>query len=207
VAANATSPVTNSASVSGGGEANLANDTATDATTLTSFTVGAAVSTMTATSGQTVTYNITLSPVGGSVTTLVTFSAVTTAPETTLSFNPQQVTPGANPATTVLSVKTTMGKGFFTEHVKPNAAPFAAILFPMGLVFMVGIGAGKYKNNKKVAGWIALVLVISFLGMGMLGCASHNVEDLGTAPGTYVITVTATSGGVQQSVNLSLVVQ
>jgi CSLREA domain-containing protein/uncharacterized repeat protein (TIGR01451 family) len=207
VAGNAVSPVTNNASVSGGGEANLANDTATDSTTLTSFTVGAAVSTMTATSGQTITYNITLSPVGGSVTTVVTFTGVTNAPQTTLSFNPAQVTPGANPATTVLTVKTTKGKGFFTEHIKPNTAPFAAILFPMGLVFLVGIGAGKYKNNKKVTGWIALILVVSVLGMGMLGCASNNVEDLGTAPGTYVITVTATSGAVQQSVNLTLVVQ
>jgi hypothetical protein len=207
VAANAVSPVTNTASVSGGGETNLANDTATDATTLTSFTVGAAVSTMTATSGQTVTYNITVTPVGGSVTTLVTFTGVTNAPQTTLSFNPVQVTPGANPAATVLTVKTTKGKGFFTQHVGPNAAPFAAILFPMGLVFLVGMGAGKYKNNKKFTGWIALILVVSIMGMGLLGCANNNVEDLGTAPGTYVITVTATSGGVQQSVNLTLVVQ
>jgi hypothetical protein len=141
------------------------------------------------------------------VTTLVTFSAVTSAPETTLSFAPAQVTPGASPASTVMTVKTTMAKGFFTKRIGPNAAPFAAILFPMGLVFMVGMGAGKFKNNKKVTGWITLILVVSFLGIGMLGCASHNVEDLGTPPGTYVIAVTATSGTVHQSVNVTLIVQ
>ncbi len=209
VAANAANPLTNNASVSGGGEANLTNDTATDATTIATFIFTAPVSTMTIRAGQIATFNLTVTPVGGAVTIPVSFTDVTTAPKTTLAVNPMQVTPGASPASPVLTAQTTPGLGFVAQQTLPRGAPLAAILFPMGLVVLARIGAGRYGKNKKVAGWIALVLVVSCFGMGLMGCAGmqQNFQNLGTTPGTYVIMVTASAGGTQQTLNLTLIVQ
>jgi hypothetical protein len=109
----------------------------------------------------------------------------------------------------VLTAVTTPGLGFVSQQNKPGSAPFAAILFPTGLIVLTGLGAGKYKKNKKLTGWIALILVLSFFGLGVMGCAGNqaNFENLGTTPGTYSITATATVAGTQQTLNLTLIVQ
>lgn len=79
----------------------------------------------------------------------------------------------------------------------------------MGLIVLTGLGAGKFRKNKKFTGWIALILVISFFGMGVMGCVGNqaNFENLGTPPGTYTITVSALAAGTQQTVVLTLIVQ
>jgi hypothetical protein len=209
VAANAANSVTNNASVSGGGEANLANDTAADVTIISTFTITSVPSTATIRAGQAAVFTLTITPVGGAVTVPITFTDVTTALKTTLTFVPTQVTPGASPATVVLTVQTTAGLGFVGQKTGTSAAPLAAILFPMGLVVLAGIGAGKYRKNKKFTGWIALVLVVSFFGMGLMGCAGNqqNFQNLGTPPGTYPVTVTGSAGGTLQNLNLTLIVQ
>jgi uncharacterized repeat protein (TIGR01451 family) len=209
VAANASNPVTNNASVSGGGEANLANDTAADVTIVSTFTIASVPTTATIRAGQAAIFTFTITPVGGAVTVPIVFTDVTTATKTTLAFLPSQVSPGANPATAVLTAQTTGGLGFIAQKTGPSVAPFAAMVFPMGLVVLVGIGAGKYRKNKKFVGWVALVLIVSFLGMGLMGCAGtqQNFQNLGTPPGTYSITVIGTAGGALQNLSLTLIVQ
>jgi uncharacterized repeat protein (TIGR01451 family) len=209
VAANAASPVTNNVSVSGGGEVNLANDTAADVTTISTFTLTTTNATMTVRAGQTATYNLTITPVGGAVTIPVTVMGVTTAPKTTVSLLPAQVTPGANPASISLSAATTPGLGFLSEKPNGTSAPMVAILFPMGLVVLTGLGARKNKKNKKFSGWIAIILVVSFFGMGVMGCVGtqNNFQNLGTTPGTYTVTVAASAAGTQQTLNVTLIVQ
>lgn len=219
VAANATSPVTNQAVVSGGGEVNLTNDTASDVTTISSFTLTSSNATMTVRAGQTATFNLTITPVGGAVTIPVTLTGMTTSPLTTIALGQTSVIPGANPTSITLTAATTAGLGLLSQQLPPNfvppnsapsnSTPFAAMLFPFGLIVLTGLGASKYKKNKKFAGWIALILVLSFFGMGVMGCVGtqKNFPNLGTSPGTYAIAVTANAGGTQQTLNLTLIVQ
>jgi hypothetical protein len=108
-----------------------------------------------------------------------------------------------------VSAITTPGLGFLSQQKGNKTMPVVAILFPMGLIVLTGSGAGKFKKNKKFGGWIALILVISFFGMGVLGCVGpqNNFQNLGTPPGTYTITLGATAAGTQQNVVLTLIVQ
>jgi len=209
VTAAAPGPVTNSVTVSGGGESNLANDTATDVTTISTFTFTTSNATMTVHAGQTATYNLTITPVGGAVTIPITIAGITTAPKTAVAPSASPVTPGASPVALTLTAITTPGLGFLSQETGSKTAPMVAILFPMGLIVLTGIGAGKFRKNKKFTGWIALILVISFFGMGVMGCVGNqaNFENLGTPPGTYTITVSALAGGTQQTVVLTLIVQ
>jgi hypothetical protein len=208
VAANAANSVTNNVSVSGGGEVNLANDTAADVTTISTFTFTTTAATMTVRAGQTAAFNLTITPVGGAVTIPITIVGITTAPKTTIALVPTQVTPGSSAAPIVLTAATTPGLGFVSQQKGGNSAPVVALLFPFGLIVLVGLGAAKNKN-KKFTGWIALILVISFFGMGVMGCVGNqaNFENLGTTPGTYTVTATATVAGTQQTLNLTLIVQ
>jgi hypothetical protein len=211
VAANAASPATNQAAVSGGGEVNLANDTASDVTIISSFTLTSPNGTMTVRAGQTATFNLTVTPVGGAVTLPVTLTGITTSPLTTIALSQTSVTPGANPASLTLTAATTAGLGLLSQvpSAPSNSTPFAAMLFPFGLIVLTGLGASKYKKNKKFAGWIALILVVSFFGMGVMGCVGtqNNFQHLGTSPGSYTVTVTANVAGTQQTLNLTLIVQ
>jgi hypothetical protein len=209
VAVNAANPVTNNASVSGGGEANLANDTAADVTIVSTFTITSVPITATIRAGQAAVFTLTITPVGGAVTVPITFTDVITAQKTTLAFVPTQVTPGASPATVVLTIQTTAGLGFVGQKTGLSRAPLAAILFPMGLVVLAGLDAGTNRKNKKFTAWIALVLVISFIGIGLIGCAGNqqSFQNLGTPPGTYPVTVTGSAGGTLQNLNLTLIVQ
>jgi uncharacterized repeat protein (TIGR01451 family) len=214
VAANATSPVTNQAVVSGGGEVNLANDTASDVTAISTFTLTSPNATMTIHAGQTATFSLTVTPVGGAVTIPIALAGITTSPLTTIALSQTSVTPGSSPASITLTAATTAGLGLLSQNVPANSSPskstpLAAMLFPFGLMVLTGLGASKYKKNKKFTGWIALVLVISFFGMGVMGCVGtqNNFQHLGTSPGTYTVTVTASVAGTQQTLNLTLIVQ
>jgi len=209
VSAGAVSPATNNVAVSGGGEVNLANDTAADVTTISTFTFTTTTATMTIRAGQTATYNLAITPVGGAVTIPITIAGITTAPKTTVAPSASPVTPGASPVAITFTAITTPGLGFLSQQTGSKTAPVVALLFPMGLIVLTGLGAGKFKKNKKFTGWIALILVISFFGMGVMGCVGNqaNFENLGTPPGTYTITVGALAGGTQQSVVLTLIVQ
>jgi uncharacterized repeat protein (TIGR01451 family) len=209
VAVNAANSVTNNVSVSGGGEVNLVNDTAADLTTISTFTFTTTNATMTVRAGQTAIYNLTITPVGGAVTIPVTIAGITTAPKTTIGLPVAPITPGASAASFTVSAITTPGLGFLSQQKGNKTMPVVAILFPMGLIVLTGFGAGKFKKNKKFGGWIALILVISFFGMGVLGCVGpqNNFQNLGTPPGTYTITLGATAAGTQQNLALTLIVQ
>jgi hypothetical protein len=74
----------------------------------------------------------------------------------------------------------------------------------MGLI-LSGLGFRKRKGNKK---WVLAIAIFVCSGLTFYGCASAgNLQKLGTPPGTYQLTVTATSGSVQHSTQITLVVE
>jgi hypothetical protein len=78
-------------------------------------------------------------------------------------------------------------------------------LLPFAGLVLSGFGLQKRRWKK---GWV-LVLLMLCGGLGFYGCAGaqKNFQNLGTAPGTYTVTVTATSGAVQHSAPVTLIVQ
>jgi hypothetical protein len=213
VAGNAPNSIVNTAAVSGGGELNTANDTTSDTTLVTTFTLSAAPTTLTIHAGQTATFTITATPQGGAYTLPINFTNTGTPAKTTVTFVPSTVTPGANPATVAMNLQTTHGLGFVSQNAPQSQqrnTPFAGILMPFGLVFLIGACATTLpKDKKKRTHWLALVLVIVCFGMGLMGCVGtqNNFNELGTPAGTYPLVVTASVNGVPVSVNVTLIVQ
>jgi hypothetical protein len=209
VAANTAASVTNNATVSGGGELNAANDTAANPTTVTippDFTFVFSVPTITIRAGQTATYAFTVTPQNNSFPNPITFSVAGLPGGTSIVFNPPTVTPGANPATSSLIVTTTAGDPFVGRNVETTRSPLYAMLLPFAGLILSGFGFRKRRLKK---GRLLVLAVVAFIGLGLYGCAGSqsNFQNLGTPAGNYSVTVTATSGTLQHSVPVTLIVQ
>jgi hypothetical protein len=77
----------------------------------------------------------------------------------------------------------------------PGSRIFYAALLPglLGIVFM----AGSRKRSLRGMRLLGLIVVLGFSTIWMASCSGTNggTHDPGTTPGTYPITVSATTGG------------
>jgi hypothetical protein len=125
--------------------------------------------------------------------------------KTSFVFSPTSVTPGQNPATATLDILTTPGDPFLTHNTERNRLPLYGLFLPVTGLILSGLGFRKHKWGRKL---ILAVAIVVFSGLTFYGCASsQNLRGLGTPPGTYPVTVTATSGTVQHSAPVTLIVQ
>ncbi len=211
IAATGTPSVTVVNPAPGGGTSNALTFTITD------FSVVNATAAQTVTAGQAAMYTINVSGVGGTFPGSVTFSASGLPPLTTAGFVPQSVSPGAGTVPSTLTLTTT-ARGI-AGHILPGApgdAPNPKLPQPMlwlGMMGLLGATLLLLKRTRKLsprvaaAGFLALaaVCVVGFAS-GCNGGGFPAVQS-GTPAGTYMVTVTGTSGGVAHSTMVSLTVQ
>ena len=161
-----------------------------------SFTISSATAPQTVSPGGTATYSITLTPQNGAFTTAVslTVSGLPTGAKAT--FTPSSVTPGSAAASSTLTIQTATTTATATNPGWPLAAPALAAL---GLFFLPG---------KKRRRWIALS-VLAFASLGALSTltACGGGFGLRASATQYNITVTGSSGSVQQSTTVQLTVE
>jgi hypothetical protein len=104
---------------------------------VTDFSITGAPGSITVSAGQSATYTLSIAPQGGAYNTPVALSCNTGAlpPQTSCSFNPSTVTPGAGPATATLTVTTSAAASSATTSgtVRTKAAGIA--LFPSSIDF------------------------------------------------------------------------
>jgi uncharacterized repeat protein (TIGR01451 family) len=208
VAANAASSVTNNATVSGGGELNVANDAASDVTTITlppDFTISVVQTKDIILPGQQASYEITITPINNVFANPITFAASGLPARTSLAFNPSPVTPGANPASSTLVVSTTAGDPFVANASRRTRMPLYGALLPLAGLVLSGFGFCRYSRKN---GWILVFAILLCGGLGTYGCVGSqaNFQSLSTPIGTYTVTITATSGTLQHSTSVMLVV-
>jgi uncharacterized repeat protein (TIGR01451 family) len=192
VAVNAPPSVTNSVTVSGGGEVNTANDTATDPTTINqlpgppltiSLLVPSAQTIKNGNSAQWVFDVVSHSATLGNIN----FACSNLPPKAACTFNPQ--TENTGDAQVTMTLTTTPDVGLVWPRGLGNPGPvYAALLFPvLGLVSLAAAGRRGKKNRMRLVMFLGGLLVL----MALFGCGGtpHN----GTPIGQFPITVTATS--------------
>ena len=162
--------------------------------------------------GATATYTMSITPVGGTFSSPVSLVCAGPPAFSTCTVNPTSVTPGANPSTVTVTLKTA---GTSAQLSTPSAAPRSTFAFwtlttGFGLfgMFLIGTRQGRKRAS------ILLVLMVLMTGVPFwVGCGSSS-SPTKTAPtgnstptGNYTVLVIGTSGSVKHFTSLTLTVQ
>lgn len=209
VAANAPSSVTNTATVSGGGETNTSNNSASDPTQITAaLQMSAQTANLSVAAGSTTSTVLNVNYNGG--LGAITFACSGLPAATTCGFSPPSVTAtGATPVT--LTITTTVRSMTFLPRVPGMPPQLFMLLALLGLSTMM-FALKRTKNPR-------MRLATALAGMALLvvaGCGGDSKpvvvpgpKGLGTPAGTSAITVTASSasGGATATSAINLTVQ
>jgi hypothetical protein len=163
--------------------------------------------TTTINSGQSVTYNINVSPQGAAFNNTVALSCGTLPPQATCTFTQTNVTPGAGGVSTNLTIST--GTIARAQAAPAGISPWLALWLAVPL-------AGIVTSSRHARGRRISMLLLSFAlaatmhiacggGSGATS-ATNAVVKSGTPPGPYTVTVQGTSGSLTHTATVSFVV-
>jgi len=205
VANNAASSVTNTARVSGGGESNTANDTASDVTQIdAALLLTAQTSSVSVAAGGTATSILNITN-NGSRLGAITFVCSGLPSGATCSFNPATVTASGQ---VTMSIATTAKSLVLSPQLRWPILPYAALLAIVGTMVLAFNRQTRKLRFRFAAGMaVAALLVLAGCGVSMKTPAPpHNP---GTPAGTSAVTVAASSasGGATATSVVNLTVQ
>jgi hypothetical protein len=170
------------------------------------FSLASSTGQKTIKAGATASYALTVSSVGGSFSKAVGFNCGGLPANATCSFSPVSVTPGANGASTTVTITTTASSAAATPALlSPNRPVLAVWIQFQGLGLFGIVVAGCKKRSKRVTIFILLALLM--LGMMVMSGCAGGTGIAQTGSTTYTVTVTGTSGALHHALPLTLTVQ
>lgn len=180
------------------------------------FTIAAATgspTSATVTAGQTATYSLAFTAVGG-FTGTASLTCAGAPSEATCSISPNSITlNGTAPSSATVTVTTTGASLLPPNGNSPEKLPWIMLI---ALAAMLLVGLELRRNNGRLARprshyvprvALTAVLLAVALALGCGGGSSAGPSNSGTPAGDYTLTVTAVSGNVTHTVTLQLTVQ
>jgi uncharacterized repeat protein (TIGR01451 family) len=180
---------------------------------VTDFEVNVSPATATVTAGDPAGYTVLLSPVtqGASFPNQISLNCpkgVPTGASCIFSSNP--ITPNGSPVTSALTISTTARPATTTAQSSPGGVHHLYPVFvSIAGMFFLGAAGSRQSRRRKCAQLLGIVVLVG-LGLLQAGCgggSSTPTTPTGTPAGTYTITVQGTSGTVNRTNTLKLVVK
>jgi len=189
------------------------------------FSIGASPGSATISAGQSATYTVTASAQGGTFPNSVALSCSNLPTASSCSFSLPAITPGFTSAQSTLTIRTTARALAPPSNWHPInwlkvpatltspqfVIPLIAWLLTIGAA--IGVKARRPAPYNLRRGWVALgalTLTLAFLSLQMAcggGGSTTPPPPAGTPAGTYMITISGTSGTLVQSNTATLIVQ
>ncbi len=180
---------------------------------VTDFAIAASPASNTVIAGSPANFSVTVSPQLGAYSGPITFSCSNLPTGAHCSFSPSSLTPGANSATTTLTIST-------TSRAVGTPWPFGRMPFMPLLLWVVGLAlfTAMFVVFPRPA-WrrprpLILGVVAGLLAAGLLlsascggGSAPSPPPPSGTPAGTYQVSVTGANGTLTHSASATIVVQ
>jgi hypothetical protein len=191
------------------GDTSLASGTSSAITeSVVDFTISAKNSSLTVIPGKAGQFIFTLSPVSPATTmpAAITFSVSGLPAGATYTLTPTSLASGAAASTVTLNIQTVLT----TAALKPSVSNNLAMrLTPRSLALLLLPFVGKLRKAGKRFSRMLSVLLLLGAGLaamaGLNGCGSGGF--LGQSEKSYTVTVTATSGTLSHSANVTLTVE
>jgi uncharacterized repeat protein (TIGR01451 family) len=176
------------------------------------FFLSADATTLTLKRGSSVTTNISILPEGNSFDSTIALSCsfAGPAPTPTCTFAPPSLTPGANSANSMLTITASAQAAALIPLQPGNSmgALYAAWL-PLPAVALIGFGLASRSKSRRAWQqlWLSCGLVLGLCAL-QAGCGSGSNTPLSPPlRQDFTITVTATSGTILKTAQISLTVQ
>jgi DNA-binding beta-propeller fold protein YncE len=169
------------------------------------FSLSPASASLTLQHGAQNTDVITLAPQNGPFATAILLTCVVAAgpaPLPTCGLNPTSVTPGANSATSTLTITAATTAAMLNPSGRwPLSKSLFALWLPLTLVMIAVGGSKKLRRQCWVLGGFLLLLLLF-----QTACAGGGGGTI-TTPVNYTVTVTAASGSIQHTTPVTVTVQ
>ena len=191
-----------------------ASDT-TDEAVNTAYTVTAPQTPFTVSEGGSVQITVTVPPLGGSYSSVVTLTATGLPRGATATFNPPTVTPGTEGAQTVMTIQLatagTPQTGAAPSRPSLPARPTwtaAGIGSLLILLFIIPMMVATLRSRPlpRLATVALSVVALAAVALVMASC-DGGFAGLSTPTGQYTVTITGTSGSLHPSTTVTVVVQ
>lgn len=157
--------------------------------------------------GGQATDTITIASLNGSFASAIQLSCTVTGstPLATCSLSSTSVTPGPNSVTSTLTVTAPSQSAQLKLPSEGQLSrPFFAVFLPIPLA-LIGLGLAKSKNRRRSC-WLLCSLFLAFVAL-QAGCGGGSSNQLTPPPLNYTVTVTATSGTIQHTTQVTVTVQ
>ena len=177
------------------------------------FTLGSGQPTATVNAGESATYPLEVAPQHASFDNAVSLQCSGLPRGTTATFAPSSVTPGAAPAVSQLTLRTTArtSAAAGSTAALPGTGPFGSgLLVAAVLALLAAVGLRWGWTRRLVRGLLAagaLVGLAVLISSCSAGGGGGNNTGTGTPAGTYQITVRGVSGSLTVSTTVELVVR
>ena len=177
----------------------------------TDFSLGSSDSSVTVKSGATATFDLTVTPLGGSFNSPIQLSCSGAPASSVCTLSKTSITPGASVSSITATISSTTSLADNSETApKTESLARASFLQFQGFGIFGLLVVGSQRRKRKLMMLLLCVLLISGLLM-MTGCAGGTgISQGNTKTGTsqsYTITVTGTAGTLLHTVPLTLTVQ
>ncbi len=172
------------------------------------FSMPASGGTATVTAGATASYQMSISPVGGTFSSAVALVCEGVPAFSTCTLSPTSVTPGTSAAAVAVSIKTT-GTTSTTALGNARGPVLAWLVLAPGFGLFGLFLAGTRRGRRHASlGLLLIVLAAMIVLPGCSGVSNTKTVQTGnsTPAGTYTVLVIGTSGSVQHFSSLTLTV-